>query len=345
MANIDKFISELSDNQKRLVKEGIVRQNKILASDLVDDRWYVSMVNSALEQAEATARIAGNINVYRDQMELLNRMVSESNRSLSDETSAGSYDFFNNRLFYYAFDYLPFPYEIETSCHIDTVANKMVASGTEKEIDFKLEDAYYEGSSAELNVKGNTIDVNDIVSPSNIYFTLLPQKTFNLTQFQAVSEGLSGSIVSVKDEDGVELLEHSVPLSTMRMIRLYLSKTDQRLSVKLSVTPSGENARLTIRKVKMFNRKYNNSDTLELYLKASGDMSVKMGYFGEGSVSVSAITDGTYDNSYSVYNESPINVSCEDSVRLMFNINTDGENTPVFKYLSVTSQAVISNVL
>jgi hypothetical protein len=109
--------------------------------------------------------------------------------------------------------------------------------------------------------------------------------------------------------------------------------------------PVNENARLTIRKIKMLNRKYNSSDTLELYLKTSGNMSVKMGYFGEGSVSVSTITDGTYDGSYSIYNETPINISCEDSARLMFNISTDGENTPVFKYLSVTSEAVINNVL
>lgn len=337
----------MEDRIKQLLNEGVKRQTKITDADLVDDNWYVQLVNNSLEQAERTKTLGSSLGIPRVNLNLLTKMVAESNRSLNDETAAGTLDFFEKRLFYYSFDYLPFPHEIETTCHIDTVANKMVLPGTENAVGVSLNDAHTNDPSAEIEHNGNTIRLTNLYeNSSTLSFTLKPDGSYNVAEFQVLSDGLNGEVVSVTDEDDTELLTSSILLSGMRMVRLYLPYTDSVLNVRINLRPSGsKNAGCIVRSVYLGRRKYESAGTLELGMEANGELEVSLGFSGEGSISMSAITDGAYKQSYNIYSDRITNISCDESFRLMFNINAGEESTPMISYLTVQAKAGIPSVL
>jgi len=346
MNSLDRLYGQYVD-LKDLLNNGVEQQPRILDTDLVDDKWYIQMVNRALEQAERTGNLVDMLRTPSANMDLLTRMVAESNRSLYDETSAGTFDFFQKKMFHYSFDYLPFPHELETNCYIDTVANKMVLPGAEKSIGVALDGANTDDPSAVVQQNGNTVKITNLYKDSStLSFNIQPNGDYNVAQFQIVTNGLNGEVVSVKDEDDMELLTSSITLSSMRIVRLYLPYSSSVLNVKVNLRPTGSsNSGCVVRNVYLGRRKYEQSGSMELGMEASGDLEVTLGFDGEGSVSLSTITDGTYESSFSVYSDRPVYLSCDESFRLMFSINAGENSTPTIKYLSINAKAGIPDVL
>jgi len=225
--------------------------------------------------------------------------LSEAEESVSDEISAGDIDAFTYSNMYYPFSYLPVPESIDTSCKVDTVANKLVLSNQSSTVDFSVSVKSFRGV--------DYVSKEDVVhtftsfdGEHNLTLSVVGESSFNCLEMDVVnSDGCWTEVISAVHE-GTELLTKIIQIDHAKRIRLYFDPVES-VDITLHAYPARtyKDMYINIVNIKPRLNTYSNGN-IKISTKLTGNFFFEIGHALSkfSNISCSTISDGKYLNKF-----------------------------------------------
>jgi len=305
---------------------------------IADLRWYREIYDNALETVDGIEDAVKKLNLQPNDFDLAYDVVAESGRSINDIVSLDS-GILRSTLFYYGFDYVPFPQEFETNCHIDIRANKLVLPYKERIVAHSVEDVYISNGV----VEDGDNEVCAMPNSGDFEFSIAvkAEEDVNFIGFELLNDGVTGNINSIVSNE-VEQLYKPIEILPIRRVSLYVEPSDE-FSINISGSALRLGSSLFVRNFELKQLKYSTSGMVELRKACSGNLELETGVYG--SVTLKVIRDGSFYGSFQVYDGDILRIDCDKGLKLQYLLSSDSDTTPMLKYIKLVSKAGVADVL
>jgi len=271
--------------------------------------------------------------------------LSEAEESVSDEISAGDIDAFTYSNMYYPFSYLPVPESIDTSCKVDTVANKLVLSNQSSMVDFSVSAKSFRG--VDYVSKGDAVHTfTSFDGEHNLTLSVVGESSFNCLEMDIInSDGCWTEVISAVHE-GAELLTKIIQIDHAKRIRLYFDPVES-VDITLRTYPARtyKDMYINIVNIKPRLNTYSNGN-IKISTKLTGNFFFEIGHTLSkfSSISCSTISDGKYLNKFYPISGERYYFDAVNA-EIVINLTTqNNRSTPMLSYVRYGIKSVVADV-
>ena len=271
--------------------------------------------------------------------------LSEAEESVSDEISAGDVEAFTHSNTYYPFSYLPVPESIDTSCLVDTVANKLVLKPQSASVDFAVSAKSYRG--IDYISGGDAVHTfTSFDGKHNLTLSVFGESYFNCLDMDIVnSDGCWTEMISAVHED-TELLTKTVQIDHAKRIRLYFDPVES-IDITLRLYPARTHKDMYINAINI-NPRLNTyiNGNIKISTKLTGNFFFEIGHSLSkfSSISCSTISDGKYVKKFYPISGERYYLDAVNA-EIVINLSTqDNRSTPMLSYIRYGIKSVVADV-